>query len=200
MRHIIPSLAKGALVAAVVAAAGMGSAHATLGSATIASFSPTTVNTTDLSTATSVTLGAPDGGSGSGNLSGISGLYTLSTQTLPVYSVGSGWHALVSDFTVSNNGYNFTFDQIQTHQQSSTGAGVQQQSDLTLYLSGNVTGPGLNNTASGQLGFTQSGGPGQQISFSGTFANPNSLVPEPATMAVLGIGMLGLSFARRRTS
>jgi hypothetical protein len=54
--------------------------------------------------------------------------------------------------------------------------------------------------ASENLGFTQTGGAGGQISLSGTFASPPaaSPVPEPITIAMFGAGLAGLALRRRR--
>lgn len=67
-----------------------------------------------------------------------------------------------------------------------------------INLTGIITGPPGFETLDAEfvISFTQAGGPGNTISYSGTLAT--AVIPEPTSVAMLAIGGLGLAFAARR--
>src|ERR1017187_5049359 len=93
------------------------------------------------------------------------------------------------DFDSTNlNRYQFTVTGSLPPDRSSSNA-------LVLYLQGTFQDAGgtyNNGSASVILDFTQTGGPNNAISGSGTFQTPSGFVPEPATMAMLGSALIAL--------
>jgi hypothetical protein len=71
--------------------------------------------------------------------------------------------------------------------------------ELDITAAGDLIGPGVsNNTSELDLTFNQSGGTGNKITGSATYAT--TAVPEPSTWAMMFIGFAGLGYAAfRRT-
>jgi hypothetical protein len=107
-----------------------------------------------------------------------------------------------ADFSFTSSAIgNFTAQTITAYDKTST--------SIDLFVVGLFT-PGTDFPAgstapfgaSENLGLTQTGGAGAQISLSGTFAvppnTPSLPVPEPLSIAIFGAGLAGLGALRRR--
>jgi hypothetical protein len=155
----------------------------------------------NLGTSTSATLSDPTEtfsvfttGNGSFNVIPMSTAVTLGSSTLDFSNASS------FSFTSAAVG-NFTAQTILAYDQTPT--------SIDLFVTGLFT-PGADFAvgstaplgASENLGFTQTGGAGGEVSLSGTFASPPAAtpvpVPEPITIAIFGFGLAGLALMRRR--
>lgn len=207
------SLKKGAAVIAMAALALISAPN--LAGATIAgsigiTALGTSTATPDVATATTVSIGSPffTQGAGTGDLSGIPPGTPLSISAT-TYTVGPlGSLLSITPFTVSatagGDTYTFTFSQQQTTVQSHTGSGSGMHSTLTLAFVGTLADSNhtIKDTASGTFTFNQTGGSAAAVGFGATAAHPAQTIttPEPAAIAILGIGLLGLATIRRRPS
>jgi hypothetical protein len=160
-----------------------------------------------LSVATSITLISSGGtitghsgtpfGSGVGNTPLLSATVTTPTTfSVPLASYPS--FIVWGDGTGGANNTRYTF--------SITGGSTTSftsSNDLTISAVGmfhDTLGVYNDGTASMIFSFTQTGGPGNSISGSGTIQTPQAftLVPEPETTLLLGGALLGIGLLRRK--
>jgi PEP-CTERM motif len=196
MKKILPALA-------VALIAGMGASSAAQAAVIDFTFAAiggkVTATPTPLQDATTLDL---DGASlivtgiGTGDASGLHvpppfDASAFVTLTSPILFTSTG--PLVSDITKEWTDGLGTFTEILTTikqiDRDATNA-------ITVTLTGTLNGPGFVGTPVDLIiDATQSGGPGNRISVSGS---NSSVVPEPATWVMMGLGFIGLGYAAVR--
>ena len=181
-----------------------GSAYATISGSFPILLGGGTYSTTDISSGNfAINTGVFElSNPGLGNLSGLTAFevinFTLPTNILVAGGADSSW-----SFTLGSGGVDGSF----TAASLTPVAYVTSGGNVTdsFFVNGIFTGAGVTSvagttSASLSISLTQSGGAGQAISFSGTFANPTQVTnaPEPATIALMGLGLAGFAASRKK--
>jgi len=200
-------LVKWSLAAAAVLAAGTASAVPLNGSIAFgaAGILPDTGSLAAITTINAANVRNAFFGTSSGTFNDLTAMNTVfASVTLGGFAVGN---TQAPELTITGTGAGAGFG---TFTAASEAVIHQNAGFLDLFFLGtynpNFSGTGgaydAGEAASLRLGITRTGteGGGYSVSFSGSFASPptSTAIPEPATLGVLGAGLLGLGLVRRR--
>jgi PEP-CTERM motif len=132
-------------------------------------------------------------GIGAGDASGLAASNTISVSpTDIVFGAVSATDPVTKSWTGTFGAFTETLTTVSSIDRTSPNS-------ITIDLTGTVTGGGFHGVpVSMIIDATQSGGPGNVISVSGS--NSSSVIPEPSTWVMMVLGFAGLGYAAVRRS
>lgn len=139
------------------------------------------------------------------------GFATVGTGDLSTIVAGNPITGLTNPFTLSNgNTFDFTLTGFGSFTGTTSGTlltpGSDEQNRTIRFFGLGEFAPTFGGFTAGPASitgaFTQSGGADGAVSFSFSFASPpqTDVLPAPATLALFGLGLVGIGLAKRRAA